>query len=152
MVDVKSTPKKGAQRHSLRWFVGMLQASIFSLIYFIAPFYILTALVALFSQYPSSHAAWLYAAPLIVSALTKPIAMPGVLEYFRPMLDYFDYEEIHESSPVDVKKEILNGKNYLCVFQPHGALSLVGISSAINAPPEFRGSEKFPTAVADAVL
>ena len=58
-------------------------------------------------------------------------------------LDYFEYEEIVESSPVDIKKEILeNKKNYLCVFQPHGALSIVGIVSAVKASPEFQGELK----------
>jgi len=51
-----------------------------------------------------------------------------------------------------VREEIRKGKNYLCVFQPHGALSFAGIASAVNAPAEFQGHGNFPTAVADALL
>lgn len=149
MVDVKK-PMVWKEASSLRWFLGMICASIFSMIYFLAPGYIITAMLALLFRYPSSTTAWLYAAPIFVSAVLPPIPMPGFLRLLRPMLDYFDYEEIHETSPIDAKKEILAGKNYLCVFQPHGALSFGGIASAVNAEPVFQG--KLPTAVADAVM
>lgn len=125
-------------------------ASTFSLVYFIAPFYMATALCAVIFSFPSLPAAWLYALPILISASIPPIASPFVIKLLSPMLDYFDYEQIHETSPVDVRLEIRNGKNYLCVFQPHGAISFVGICSAIAAPPEIQG--KLHTAVADAVL
>lgn len=133
-----------------RWLVGMVMASMFSMIYYAAPFYMLSALVAVIFWFPSAHAAFLFASPILVSALIPPIPMPGVIKALAPMLDYFDFEEIHETKPVDVKQEILNGKNYLCVFQPHGALTYAGICSAIGADPVFQG--KLPTAVADALL
>lgn len=55
------------------------------------------------------------------------------------MLDYFDFEDVIELKPIDVRKKILEGTNYLCVFQPHGALSFTAIVAAVNSPPEFRG-------------
>jgi len=143
--------ESGRKKSTLRWTIGLITASIFSLVYFVAPFYMLTALLALLFKYPSTNMAWWYAAPIFISAIIPSFHIPGIWFLLRPTLDYFDYEEIHETSPIDVKKEILeNGKNYLCVFQPHGVVSFVGIASAANAPPEFHG--KFPTAVADAVL
>lgn len=67
------------------------------------------------------------------------------------MADYFDYEEIHETTPRDVWTEVKEGKsNFLVVKQPHGALSYTGMLSAIHAPPELRGL--VPTAVADVLL
>jgi hypothetical protein len=65
------------------------------------------------------------------------------------MLDYFEYEQIIESYPVDVRKNILDGKNYLIPAQPHGVLSFCGICSAVNGP-EFM--PLFKSAVASAVL
>jgi hypothetical protein len=64
------------------------------------------------------------------------------------MLDYFEYEQIIESYPVDVRKNILDGKNYLIPAQPHGVLSFCGICSAVNGP-EFM--PLFKSAVASAV-
>lgn len=114
-------------------------ASMFSMVYFVAPFYMLTAAAVLLLA-PKSILTWIYIAPIIISALVKPLPMPFVLRWLRPMLDYFDYEEILETSPVNVREEIvMKGKNYLCVFQPHGALSFAGIVSAVNAEPAFQG-------------
>ena len=150
MATVKSTRFDGRNPSTLRWFLGMIMASAFSMIYFVAPFYMLTAMLALLFKFPTTGMAWAYAAPIFISAVIPPIAMPGVLKLLSPMLDYFDFEQINETSPVNVKQNILDGKNYLCIFQPHGALSYASIASAIIAPDELRG--KMPTAVADAVL
>jgi len=86
--------------------------------------------------------------------------MSWILRYMSPMLDYFEYEQIIESKPVNVREQILKGTNYLCVFQPHGALSFGGICSAVQAAvnadagiePHFIGNGAFPTAVASALL
>ncbi|EEC44340.1 predicted protein [Phaeodactylum tricornutum CCAP 1055/1] len=136
---------------TFRWFLGLLVASTFSMVYFVAPFYMLTVVFALVFKYPSVEIAWMYAIPMIVSAILPPMASPLALRLISPLIDYFDYEEIHETSPVDVQKEILsNNKNYLLVFQPHGALSFTGITSMVTAPQAMKG--KLPTAVADALL
>jgi len=138
-------PRNGGR---LRYCVGMFQASCFSLVYFVAPFYMLTAMLALLFKFPTLHIAWLYAAPIFVSALLPPVPMPRVIRWLAPMLDYFHYEEIHESNAFE---DMLAGKNYLCVFVPHGALSFAGICSAVLGTfPETQG--KLPTAVADALL
>jgi hypothetical protein len=125
--------------NTFRWWLGLMVSSVFSMIYFITPLYILTALFALL-RYPCERAVWLYVCPICVSSMLKPIKLRWILKLFRPMLDYFDYEEIVESYPVDVRKEVLeNGKNYLTVFHPHGALSYTAIVSTLNAPPELLG-------------
>jgi Diacylglycerol acyltransferase len=149
MVEVKAPNSK--KPSSLRWFVGMIMASCFSMVYFVAPFYMISAIVVMF-QVGTHPWVWLYVAPILVSAVLPPMAMPRVLKLLSPMLDYFEYEEIYETSPVNVAKDIASGKkNYLCVFQPHGALSYAGILSAVKGSiPEFQG--KLPTAVADAIM
>jgi hypothetical protein len=143
--------KGGPPRPStFQWFLGMILASVFSMAYIVAPFYMISALLAIIFSFPCWHAAWLYALPILISAVIPPIASPWAIRMLAPMLEYFDYEEIHEKTRVDVAKEILNGKNYLCVFQPHGVLSYAGICSVIGASPEYQGNLK--TAVADALL
>lgn len=136
-----------------RWFVGLIMASVFSLVYFIAPFYMAAALY-LCLRYPWHSSTWVFASPILVSAAIPSITLPWkYLKILSPMLEYFHYEEIHENSPVDVKEQLLKGKNYLCVCQPHGALSYCGILSAINMDDDFHDEPGvFPTAVADAVM
>lgn len=151
MAEIKR-PSHRVEPSSFRWYLGMCIASVFSLIYFVVPFYMLAALLALMFRYPSVQAAWIFAAPILISAVIKPIHMPWIIERLKPMLDYFDYEEIRERFPIDVKQEILNGKNYLMVFQPHGATSFAGILSAAALDLDFKGKDKFPTAVANALL
>lgn len=139
------------KQSSFRWFVGMICAALFSGVYFVAPFYMVTSLLALLFRFPSLPWAALYSSPLLVSALIPSLTLPSVVLLLKPMLDYFEFEEIIEESPVDVVHEIRQGRNYLCVCQPHGALSFTGIACAVNSSrPDFLG--KVPTAVADAVL
>ncbi|KAL7575323.1 hypothetical protein ACA910_001842 [Epithemia clementina (nom. ined.)] len=141
-----------------RWIVGLLQASCFSMVYLVAPFYMISVVLLwcynLRSATASSPPLWLYwyTAPMAVSALLPPMASPFVLSCLQPMLEYFDsYEQIHETSPVDVLDQMLHhGTNYILAAQPHGVISYTGMMSAIAAPPETRGL--VPTAVADAVL
>lgn len=136
---------------TLRWCLGMILASCFSMVYFIAPFYMISAVVLLV-QWSRSTWVWVYVSPIVISALLPSTSMPGVIRQLSPILDYFEYEEILESSPIDVATEVRSGrKNYLFVLQPHGALSFVSIASSVNGSiPEFQG--KLATAVADAVL
>jgi Diacylglycerol acyltransferase len=151
MAATTATAKPRTRARTWRWYVGMLQASIFSMTYFIAPFYIVSANIAVL-WYRSSWA-WMYASPLILSLIFPPTAMPFLFKFMTPMLEYFDYEEIMEDSPVNVRQLVLEGsKNYLCVFQPHGALSYCGICSLIAAPQILHDMQGFPTAVADALL
>jgi len=143
MTTNSSTTTKG-----FYWYVGLIQASCFSLVYFVAPFYILSAVMALLYA-PRASWSWMFAAPLVISSLLPPVAMPFVLRQLEPMLEYFSsYEIIIEHKWPD---ELAAGKNnYILACQPHGVLSFCGILAGIKSPPALRG--KIPTAVADAVL
>lgn len=152
-INTKPRPQQGGiMLYHLRWFIGMCMACCFSMVYFIAPFYILSSFFILAFYSYTKLWVWVYLSPIIVSILIPPIAMPYVIRCLSPMLDYFDYDEIHEISPINVAEEIRSGRrNYLCVFQPHGVISFVGILSAVHGTiPAFVGV--LPTAVADALL
>lgn len=125
-------------------------ASIFSTVYFLAPLYMISVLVYFFVA-SSWQSALLYASPMIISTILPPLSGPGIWTLTKPILLYFDYEEIHETSPVNAWDLcIKEGKTFLFVLQPHGVISFGGICSAANAPPEVNGQLK--TAVADALL
>lgn len=136
---------------STRWYLGLVAASCFSLVYFIAPFYMLSAIFVLLFNYPNRLFAWLFVSPIFVSALLPSRPSPWLLERLTVMASYFEYQEIHETAPRDVWTEVKEGKsNFLVVKQPHGALSYTGMLSACYAPPEIRGIVR--TAVADVLL
>lgn len=133
-----------------RWLLGLFQASVFSLVYLLAPIYIISAILFLWFQYPSKNAAWLYAGPLILSYFSKPKAMPDfVRKYLRPMADYFQYEEISEFTYDDFRKAAKEQKKYILASQPHGVISFCGMCAAVNIPEDLTGIE---TAVASVLL
>jgi len=141
---------KRASPPTRRWFLGLLFSSIFTLTYFLAPSYGLCAFFALVFRWPSLGAAIFLALPILVSAIMPPKASPWLLKLLSPILDYFEYEEIIESKPIDARENLRKGKNYIIAAQPHGVLSLCAICSAVNAEDEFRGT--IPTGVASALL
>lgn len=133
---------------TFRWIQGMGLSSIFTFTYLFGPIYIITS-TFLLAWRPSMTSFWV-ASPVLLSALLPPVFAPYVVGLLRPMVDYFEYEHILESSPVDSRQRILDGtENYLIVAQPHGVLSFTGICSGA-VYPEFLVPIK--TAVASAVL
>lgn len=156
-VITAQSPNRG---DSLRWWLGLFMACCFSMIYFVAPFYILSSLILTVYYYKTLWL-WIYIAPILVSSVIPSVYMPQLIASLSPMLTYFDYTEIHETKPVNVFEEIaMNRNNYLCVFQPHGVISFVGILSAVyniqkhaTNPTTIRHRRLLPpTAVASALL
>ena len=147
MSSSTTATSKGSSK-GIQWWIGLVQASIFSLIYFVAPFYILSCF-AIVGYAPRSIASWIFASPLVLSMLLPPMAMPSILARLQPMLAYFDsYDIIRE---YDWTKDLIEEKNnYILACQPHGVLSFCGILAAVKSPPELQG--KIPTAVADVLL
>jgi hypothetical protein len=135
---------------NIRWFFGMMMATIFCLVYLMTPLYLLSALLAVLFAYPSRMWAIVFSTPIILSMAFNPIASPWVVGMLYPMLEYFEYEQILETKPVDARQKILDGTNYIIGAQAHGVISFCGICSAIYAEPQFRC--KLPTAVASAVM
>ena len=131
-----------------RWLLGLGLSSIFTLAYFLSPLYILLAIAAISLQW--STGSILFALPIVVSALVPPIPSPWLLKRMSPMLDYFEYEQIIEEKPIDVRQNMRAGKPYILAVQPHGVLSLCGMCSAVATEKEFQGT--IPTGVASALL
>jgi len=114
---------------SLRWVMGMMMAAVFSLVYILAPAYILSVGFVLYHYYPWSKLSLLYVAPLFISILFPSTPSPTFVGWLSPMLDYFDYERITETTKVDTRAEILSGRcNYILAAQPHGVVSLLDVS------------------------
>ena len=130
--------------------MGLVLSSIFTLAYFLAPSYVLVTLVMLALQWPSLNVASLFAVPFLISVVVPPMASPWLLTKLTPMLDYFEFEQIIETRPIDARQEMRKGRNYILAAQPHGVLSMCAICSAVKAEKEFRGT--IPTGVATALL
>ena len=133
----------------MMWLLGMAVASVFSLVYLVAPTYVLTALLSLLFQYPTRHAALLYAAPMLISAAIPSFGAPWMAPLLRPMLRYFDYHEEFEYTDDELRRDAANGKRYIIAVQPHGVISYVGLCSWVKAPTDFR---RINTAAARVVL
>mmetsp|Transcript_35535 Transcript_35535/g.42418 ORF Transcript_35535/g.42418 Transcript_35535/m.42418 type:complete len:337 (-) Transcript_35535:89-1099(-) len=149
---------------TLRWFQGLLLSAIFSLAYVISPVYILTSLAAILLQFPTRTASFLYGAPLLISILIPAKGAPWLADYMRPLLDYFDYEEVLEISNQELQKlcntntsDKKNDKGgtgggntkFIMALQPHGVISYTSMCCWVAAPPAFRSIR---TAVASALL
>jgi Diacylglycerol acyltransferase len=123
-------------------------SSFFTMTFLMTPLYLVTAMVSVwFLQFYYSIIIW---APLLLSAILPSTPSPTLCRLLSPLLSYFEYEQIIETAPVDVREEMKRGTQYIIGIQPHGVVSFVGICAAINAPPEFLCHLR--TAVASAVL
>ena len=102
----------------------MAMATTFCVTYFLAPLYIVSALVALLLAFPTRELSLWFAVPLFVSVLTKPIHSPTIAGLMTPMADYFDYEECFEFTDDEIRHNVnKEGKKYIFAFQPHGVVS-----------------------------
>lgn len=147
-ISTSATPVSTRDVSTLAWLKGMCCASIFTFTYILAPLYVLSSLIFLICRYPSGNAAAIYALPLIASILTPAKGMPGVIGMFRPMLDYFDFENITEDKEI-LRANLDKGKNYIFATQPHGVISFCGMCSAVHGEPKYRSIK---TAAASSLL
>mmetsp|Transcript_27285 Transcript_27285/g.55659 ORF Transcript_27285/g.55659 Transcript_27285/m.55659 type:complete len:314 (-) Transcript_27285:882-1823(-) len=131
-----------------KWLLGMLTASIFSIAYLVIPIYLLSAMICLLLQFPSSHSYLTYAFPVLLSILIPPMPSKILLRLLRPMLDYFDFETIQLDED-NIRKQITNGKSFLFAAQPHGIITYCGMCAAATNPDDVLA---VPTAAASVVL
>jgi hypothetical protein len=135
---------------------GFVAAAIFSLAFYAAPILILTAPVVLLLS-PRSPLAWVYAGPVLASALLPSRYNRTVLRSWlmRQMPKYFDYTEVLEFTDEEVL-EYCSKRPTILVMAPHGVISYAGICSGLV---DYAGAirndtilQRFPTAVATVVL
>ena len=132
-------------------FIGFFLGSCFTLIYFVAPFYVFTAVaLPVFVQKLGWSLIAKVWAPIVLSVVLPTLHAPNFVQYvLPPMLTFFNYDEIHETSDDEMLQYFGEGKSCILVAQPHGVLSLTGICSATYCIPEFR---KIKTAAASALI
>jgi len=138
--------------------VGFLAASVFSLVYVLAPLHVLAAIACLL-RWPTWWGTWAMIAPLIVSMLLPSSLVenlgPLVLSSWpmRQVPKYFSYEEYHEITDSEIRK---SGKNYIFGTHPHGVFSFAGVCAAVatSTAPDGFGADLFkevPTAAASVI-
>ena len=137
-----------------QWLLGMVIATTFCLAYLLVPVYLLVATASFLLI--GNKSSFLFALPMLLSMSTKPRASDMALRLCRPMLNYFDYEEIFmdetirsSSSSSSSSSSNNQNKQYIFAAQPHGVLSFVGMCSAA-LHPEY--TIRVPTAAASIVL
>ena len=122
-IDKASPNQRTTEISTARWLLGMAMATTFSCVYFFAPTYIITSILALLIQYPSKEWAFLFAIPLILSVLSKPMRLN--CQFLRPMADYFDFETAFEFTDDDIREWLKKtDKRFILASQPHGVVSV----------------------------
>mmetsp|Transcript_15389 Transcript_15389/g.23843 ORF Transcript_15389/g.23843 Transcript_15389/m.23843 type:complete len:341 (-) Transcript_15389:233-1255(-) len=138
--DVKYKNETAASKDcsSLRYCSGMAMASIFSLTYVVAPVWMFVAVIYLIKS-PFSQDAWLFALPVFLSMIIDPPQMPWILNHMAPVLDYFQYEDIMETSNDEIFDMVNNKKKrILFAATPHGVFSYGALCRAIAEPYEMK--------------
>ncbi|KAJ8598227.1 hypothetical protein CTAYLR_008530 [Chrysophaeum taylorii] len=149
--------------------LGFAAASVFSVTYYLAPAWILCAVV-LAAFRPFDRLTLVVAGPVFVSLLLPSSIAANVGKRvlrsypFQQIPKYFAYEEYHEFSDDDVGKAIhISGDRFVFACHPHGVFPFVAtcaMLSTLGAPSDTgvsryehgQPSEDTPTAVASVLL
>ncbi|KAJ1621715.1 hypothetical protein T492DRAFT_619040 [Pavlovales sp. CCMP2436] len=140
-----------SQGSAVEWFAGGVASSFFSVVYILAPVWILFCSLAIVVAPRNSitHAAWV---PLLISICVPPIAAPWLLRLwlFQCLPKYFQYKEILEIDDASLR-ERMKQRPFIFTALPHGVISFGGICSAV-----VRASSpvllEMPTAAASVIL
>lgn len=138
--------------------VGFAAASIFSLVYVVAPLITMGSLLALVRT-PSSWLARAVCGAAVTSALVpgwvaeKVGSRVLVTWPFQCILRFFEFEEYHEITDSEIRA---SDKNYVIGMHPHGVFSFAGVCAALStmsAPDGFGASlqREAPTAAASVI-
>jgi hypothetical protein len=131
-------------------FLGFLLASGFSFVYLVAPVYIIGCLLSFLYNLLTLTKPSLLTVPFVVSVLLPPIHAPAFVSKLTPLMTYFKYSEIRETSDEDMLRMMeKENKKFILAATPHGVISFTGMCSAVYCIPEFRNIH---TAAASAVL
>lgn len=135
--------------------VGFLAASIFSVVYVIAPMWVFAALLSLPFAGATSWPTIVLGLPILISLGMPDTAkfMSGAVFRSWPMRQvpkYFEFEEYHECTDQELAA---SKKNYIFGAHPHGVFSFCGVCafiSSVNHPTGFGPTlaAKVPTAAA----
>lgn len=135
--------------------VGFVAASVFSIVYYFAPLYVLTAPIVI-AWAPKAPTTWLWLAPLLLSAALPSKQNKWALQSWpmRCIPKYFDYTEVLEFTDAQVVHYTAT-KPCMLVVCPHGVISYAGMCSGMAndaLPLRPHVLDRFPTAVASVVM
>lgn len=131
---------------------GMLVSTLFALATFVRPIHILVPfLMILYGGFIFSLKGYLIALVFLLSFFIPPKPAPYLVSgLLSPILDYFQYDEIVENSPIHIQESINDGCQYIYACQPHGIVPFCSIAWSIRQAQQNRKIS--PTAVAWMVL
>uniref|UniRef100_A0A7S0PXT3 Acyltransferase n=1 Tax=Coccolithus braarudii TaxID=221442 RepID=A0A7S0PXT3_9EUKA len=136
MAALNAPTRSFVQSTSFERTIGFLAACPFTLVYVLAPLYVLAALTLLL-LFPLNPRTWLLLAPLIVSLALPPWVAVQLSPYImgnwasRQIPKYFAYEEYHEATDQELQAAHAEGKRFLLVAHPHGVFSFCGVCGFI---------------------
>jgi hypothetical protein len=131
---------------------GLIVSTLFAAAYFIRPIHMALPIVMIvYGNLLVRLFAYLLLLIIVISFLTPPKSMPILVTHLlSPMLEYFQYDEIIENSPIHIHESIVDGKQYIFACQPHGIIPYCSVAWSIRQAINRR--KIVPTAVASLVL
>lgn len=140
---------------TLKYYVGMFVATLFSLTYILTIPYSIIAIVYVV-RYPG-FPSLLFILPYVLSLIIPPIRLPWLTGsiFMGCLRDYFDFEQVNEISDEELLKTLDEykkvGRSIIFPTVPHGVLSY-GSLCAGGGPYLHPRLSMIPSAVAGAVL
>jgi hypothetical protein len=140
-----------------KWYTGMLVSTLFAAAYYVRPIHMVIPILMAYYGFPNLWISYLFLSVFLLSVSIPPKPSRTLVgKLLSPILDYFDYDQIVENSPVHVRETMKDGKRYIFACQPHGVVPFCGIAwSVFHAQQQlqlFPTEPQTPTAVASLVL
>jgi hypothetical protein len=132
---------------------ALLVSTLFTAAFFIRPIHMaIPILMIVYGNLPVRLLAYFIALIFFISFVTPPRPAPSLVNrLLSPILEYFQYDEISENSPIHIQESIKDGKQYIFACQPHGIVPFCSIAWSIRHAQHER-QKNIPTAVASLVL
>jgi hypothetical protein len=116
-----------------KWYTGMLVSTLFTAAYYVRPIHMAIPILMAYFEFPNRILSYLILLVLSLSIVWSP-PKPSralVVSLFGPLLDYFDYDQIVENSPVHVRETMKDGQQYIFACQPHGIVPFCGVAWSV---------------------
>ena len=131
---------------------GLIVSTLLTLATFVRPIHLfIPVILIVYGNLPIRLLGYGITLIFFISFIVPAKASPFLVRFLlSPVLEYFDYDEIVENTPINIQESIKDGRQYILACQPHGIVSFCGIASSIRQAQQER--QITPTAVASMVL
>ena len=139
-----------------KWYTGMMVSTLFAAAYYVRPIHMAIPILMAYYGVPTLFFSYMVLTVLLVSVLIPPRPSRAlVASLFGPLLQYFEYDQIVENSPVSIRESMKDGQQYIFGCQPHGVVPFCGVAWSVFQAQTTQDDQTpyvIPTAVASRCL